>query len=91
MRRAAHRAIAPSVSDVSASFETIASGIETGASTSAVVAALRAAGARCEREGLANVRQAVEAWERVWPRLGAQPEFRTAVVREARLWAKKLA
>ena len=40
---------------------------------------------------LANLQQALTTWETVWPRLGVQPEFRQAVAREARLWAKRLA
>ena len=39
---------------------------------------------------LANVKTAVETWQKVWPRLGRDKEFRLAVAREARLWAKRL-
>lgn len=40
---------------------------------------------------LVNLQQALTTWETVWPRLGSQQEFRQAVAREARLWAKRLA
>lgn len=39
---------------------------------------------------LANVKTAVDTWQKVWPRLGQDKEFRLAVAREARLWAKRL-
>ena len=39
---------------------------------------------------LTNVKTAVETWQNVWPRLGQDKEFRLAVAREARLWAKRL-
>lgn len=38
---------------------------------------------------LVNVRTALQTWQQVWPRLSEQPEFRQAVGREARLWAKR--
>ncbi|MBI3996635.1 MAG: hypothetical protein HY352_03145 [Candidatus Omnitrophica bacterium] len=41
------------------------------------------------QELLRNVSTAVQTWEQVWPRLGQQPEFRLAVAREARMWAKR--
>ena len=41
------------------------------------------------RELLTNVQAALTRWHEVWPRLGAQREFRLAVAREARLWCKK--
>ena len=37
-----------------------------------------------------NVGTALQTWRDVWPRLGSQAEFRTAVAREARLWATRL-
>ena len=37
-----------------------------------------------------NVQTALDTWQAVWPRLGAQKEFRHAVAREAALWARKL-
>ena len=39
---------------------------------------------------LANVSTALRTWQDVWPRLGTQRDFRVAVAREARLWAKRL-
>lgn len=56
--------------------------------------ALCAAASRSSPSGvrtlLTNVQTALETWATVWPRLGAQREFRQAVTREARLWEKKL-
>ena len=51
-----------------------------------------AAGERAEdaQRLLTNVKTALETWQRVWPRLGHDREFRLAVAREARLWAKRL-
>ena len=43
------------------------------------------------QRALSQVQQALETWTTVWPRLGSQSEFRLAVAREARLWAKRLA
>lgn len=37
-----------------------------------------------------QVQQALETWKSVWPKLGSQPEFRSAVVREARAWSNRL-
>ena len=49
-----------------------------------------AAGQRGERQALLlNVATALTTWQDVWPRLSAQREFRLAVAREARLWAKR--
>ena len=39
---------------------------------------------------LTNLQTAVTTWHQVWPRLGAQREFRLAVAREAKLWSKRL-
>ncbi len=33
---------------------------------------------------------AVGTWKKVWPHLGHQEEFRNAVAREAKSWAKRL-
>jgi hypothetical protein len=47
---------------------------------------------RGERQQLLlNVAGALTTWQEVWPRLGTQREFRLAVAREARLWAKRFA
>ena len=102
MGRAAHAAPTPSASEMSKAFAAIASCVESGGSTSEVMARLRAAWSQCDRDAaalpdgdtkrrLANVQQALETWRRVWLRLGAQREFRAAVAREARFWAKTLA
>lgn len=42
------------------------------------------------RQMLINVQSALRTWREVWPRLGAQQPFRLAVIREARLWAKRI-
>lgn len=48
------------------------------------------AGSKAAKETLAHVQQALDTWKSVWPRLGAQKEFRAAVVREARAWSNRL-
>lgn len=42
------------------------------------------------RTALAQLAAALEAWRTVWPRLGKDPEFRAAVVRECGTWARRL-
>ncbi|MBI4342246.1 MAG: hypothetical protein HY599_02640 [Candidatus Omnitrophica bacterium] len=87
---------------MSRAFSAIASCVESDGSPAEVIARLRAAWSRCDQDAaalpdgdarrrLANVQQALETWQRVWPRLGTQRDFRAAVVREARLWAKTFA
>lgn len=39
---------------------------------------------------LAQVKQVLETWLQVWPRLAPQNDFRLAVAREARAWANRL-
>jgi hypothetical protein len=39
---------------------------------------------------LSNLQTAVRTWQQVWPRLGATPDFRQAVAREANLWSRRL-
>ena len=39
---------------------------------------------------LADVKPALETWQRVWPRLGTDQDFSLAVAREARLWSGRL-
>lgn len=39
---------------------------------------------------LTNFLQALKTWHRLWPQMGARPEFRQAVVREARAWASRV-
>ncbi len=51
-------------------------------------AAQRASGATADL--LANLRTALDTWCQVWPRLGAQQEFRHAVAREAERWRRHL-
>jgi len=53
-------------------------------------AAAHAVGAG-EQELLGRLTTVVGTWQQVWPRLGAQRDFRSAVAREARLWAQRLA
>ena len=79
----------------------IASRIEERGPQAALMEAFARAQALCEASAarepssetgrlLANVTMAVQTWQQVWPRLGSQDEFRLAVCREARLWAKRL-
>lgn len=60
--------------------------------TTHALCAAAASGARSAeaRELLTNVQTALETWRTVWPRLGAQREFRQAVAREADLWSRRL-
>ena len=39
---------------------------------------------------LPQLKTALSTWQQVWPRLGAQGEFRQAVAREAGLWSRRL-
>ena len=65
--------------------------LELLAQTAAACAeAARVESSPATKQLLANVETAVSAWHQVWPRLGAQGEFRLAVAREARLWSKRL-
>ena len=84
-----------------AQFQRIADAIEQRQPNQLVTEAFRAAQALCAevtvhepdaaaRTLLTNVQTALETWQAVWPRLGAQQEFRQAVAREAGLWARKL-
>lgn len=84
-----------------AQFQRIADAVEQQESDRVVTEALTAAHALCvtaaahaptaqARTVLTNVQTALETWQTVWPRLGAQQEFRQAVAREAHFWARKL-
>ena len=79
--------------------ETIAETLEAGRGSTDVTAALHEAAARCQGRGdlptdqqrlFQNVHTVVSTWREVWPRMGARREFRQAVAREARLWARRL-
>ena len=89
------------MSDVGKSFSAVAACIESGGSPASVASAIRAAWSQCDHQAakqpegdlkrrLISVQQALETWQRVWPRMGSQREFRAAVIRESRLWAKSL-
>ena len=82
-------------------FQRIADAIEQRVSDRLVTETLETAQALCAeatahapdaaaRTLFTNVHTALETWQAVWPRLGAQKEFRQAVAREAGLWARKL-
>lgn len=84
-----------------AQFQRIADAVEQRQSDSLVIEALTTTHALCvtaaahaqtaqARTVLTNVQTALETWRTVWPRLGAQKEFRQAVAREAALWSRKL-
>ena len=84
-----------------AQFQRIVDAIEQRQSDQLVTETLETARALCAetathasdaaaRTLFTNVRTALETWQAVWPRLGAQKEFRQAVAREAGLWARKL-
>lgn len=89
-----------SLARVSALFETLAAVIEARKSDETVHSALAALKAVCaqtvaqelpraSKDLVSNISTAIQTWEQVWPRLGGQPEFRLAVAREARMWAKR--
>lgn len=69
--------------------------IEARRPDAAIIQALAQARARCAGEpalkALRELPTVLEAWQRVWPRLGARQDFRLAVAREARVWAEQLA
>ena len=84
-----------------ASCERIADCIEDRQPEAQITQALERTLAVCERSSaneqpsdvktlVTHLKTAVETWYKVWPRLGRQAEFRLAVVREARVWARRL-
>ncbi len=83
-----------------AGIEEIASAIDGRRPDAVLIELLGAANALCERaaatqtaEGkvaLTTLATALQTWQQVWPRLGREQDFRLAVAREARLWAKRL-
>ena len=100
MARAARPESGPSAPEVAEAFAALASCVEARSTEAEVSQQIRLVRSVCERAAvhapgteagrlLSNVQQALETWRTVWPRLGAQQEFRAAVVREARLWAKR--
>jgi len=87
---------------VPACLTALASGIEASQPDPTIMALLEHARASCHdavettradalKQILAQVATATQTWQQVWPRLGGDREFRLAVAREARLWAKRLA
>lgn len=88
--------------DLAEAFAALAEAVDARGSAVAIRTALERTHAMCEalsgQKPTAAVRQALEeaqialrAWREVWPRLGAQHDFRAAVVREARGWATRAA
>ena len=88
------------VQELAGRFAAIAVCIEGGEPSERLLTLLREAQAACEqaadaapqgelKDWLVNLRAATETWQQVWPRLGAQRDFRLAVAREARLWSKR--
>jgi hypothetical protein len=77
----------PPPEDLSAAFEALAAAVERGGSAAQLQPLFDRALAVCDRTDLRTV---LATWRDVWPRMGARPEFRQAVAREARLWAKRL-
>lgn len=78
----------------------LAQSVEARRGDEAIVRLLKEAHAVCQDEArhasgeagthLTNFLQALETWHRVWPQMGARPEFRQAVVRESRAWANRV-
>ncbi len=86
---------------VAARFTALAASVEESRPDATLMARMRTTQTWCERAAAAersatrrqlftNVQQSLATWQQVWPRLGAQREFRLAVAREARQWAKRL-
>ena len=80
----------------------LAAGIESRQPTATLIGMLEQTQALCEigasaastptlKQILSQVETATQTWQQVWSRLGVDREFRLAVAREARLWAKRLA
>jgi hypothetical protein len=87
---------------VPARLTALASGIEARQPAQAIMGLLEHTRSSCQeavgtarahalKPLLAQVETAARTWQQVWPRLGGDREFRLAVAREARLWAKRLA
>ena len=88
------------VAEVAARFTSLAASVEESRADATLMERMRITQAWCERAAaaersasrrqlLTNVQQPLATWQQVWPRLGAQGEFRVAVAREARLWSKR--
>ena len=85
---------------IAANFSQIASCVSERKPDAALTAILEETEAFCEwtaaagsaktQSLLLNVKTALGTWRQVWPRLGAQREFRLAVAREADLWSRRL-
>ena len=83
--------------DAAQALTAIADGIEGRQNDAQVMALLAQARTACQLPtasqppaGEARLSTVLEAWQQVWPRLSAQRDFRLAVAREARLWAKRV-
>ena len=84
---------------VSESFAALAAAVEA-REQAQVTAALTAARELCAwiaphqaeavRSLLNDLLQRLQVWQEVWPRLGNDAGFRTAIIRESRLWSAKL-
>ena len=89
------------LSRIASGFAEIAAGVTRRVPDAQVTDAIETTRARCEWAAtepasveaaslLPNLKTALETWQRVWPRLGRQREFRQAVAREAGLWSRHL-
>jgi len=91
---------ADAANPLAAVLEELAQAIESRRGDETVVRLLKDAHPACQQAAkaasgepkthLTNFLQALETWHRVWPQMGARPEFRQAVVREARAWANRV-
>ncbi len=72
----------------------VAEAIEQGRPEAAILEALRQArtarGANGRTPDAQHLDTVLKTWQEVWPRMGGQRDFRMAVIREARSWAKRL-
>ena len=84
------------VARVAALLLRLADAIEQDRQDAVILEALRQARAARSANGSAasetsrRVDTVLEAWQQVWPRMGGQRDFRMAVAREARRWAKEM-
>lgn len=80
--------------------EQVAQAIESRRGDDAITRLLQDAHAACRdatkhatgepKMHLTNFLQALDTWHRLWLQMGARPEFRQAVAREAHAWANRV-
>ena len=91
---------AASLSEIAVQFGALAASIKDRQPEASIVSRIETLQGLCEqavaslagepRTLLMHLTTALRTWHDVWPRFGAQPEFRGAVAREANLWSTRL-